>query len=222
MIVFDRVTKSYPLKGGERLTVLDDFSGTLPRGLNVGILGRNGAGKSTMMRLIAGSDAPTRGTVYRQGRISWPLGFSGGINPQITGRQNLAFIARLYRTDYDEVVRFVEDFAQIGRFMDEPVETYSSGMRARLSFGVSMAIDFDYYLIDEVIGVGDSAFRKRCKAVLAERRARATVLLVSHSSKLLKDFCDIGGVLSDGRLTFYDAIDEAIDVHSRNQKQLAI
>ena len=218
MIVFDNVSKSYPVRQGERVRVIERFSGTLLPGVNVGILGRNGAGKSTMMRLIAGSERPTTGTIYRDARISWPLGFSGAFNANLTGRQNLRFVARLYREDYDEIVDFVEDFAQIGRFMDEPIRTYSSGMRARLNFGVSMAIPFDYYLIDEVIGVGDASFRDKCREVLSERRREASVFLVSHSSKMLRTFCDVGGVLADGRLTFYDTLEEAIEVHGRDQR----
>ena len=221
MIVFDNVSKTYPSRTGE-VTILRDFSCTMPPGRNIGILGRNGAGKSTMMRLISGAERPSEGEIYREGRMSWPLGFGGGINPNLTGRQNLRFIARLYREDYEEIVDFVEDFASIGRFMDEPVRTYSSGMRARLTFGASMAIPFDYYLIDEVIGVGDKAFRDRCEQVLNERRKNASVLLVSHSSGLLKRFCDIGGVLANGRLEFYETIDDAIRVHERNQKRLLI
>ena len=219
MIVFDRMSKSFPLRTGGRVTVIKEFSGTMEPGRNIGILGRNGAGKSTLMKLIAGSEAPTTGAIYRDARISWPLGFSGAFSPVLSGRQNLKFIASLYDEDYEEIVDFVEDFADIGRFMEEPVSTYSSGMRARLAFGASMALRFDYYLIDEVIGVGDAAFREKCKEVLWERRRDATVLLVSHSSRLLQDFCDIGGIIHDGRITFFDTLDEAIYVHEQQQRE---
>ncbi|MEL7465972.1 MAG: ABC transporter ATP-binding protein [Pseudomonadota bacterium] len=222
MIVFDRLTKRYPLRGGGHVTIIEDFSGVVPRNLNIGILGRNGAGKSTMMRLIAGSEKPTSGAIYRDARISWPLGFAGGLNVALTGRQNMQFIADLYDANYQDIVDFVEDFAEIGRFMDQPMGTYSSGMRARLSFGVCMALDFDYYLIDEVIGVGDASFRQKCRDVLDERRQTTSVLLVSHSSRLLREFCDIGGVLHDGRLTFYDSLEEAIEMHDENLKVAAI
>ena len=217
MIVFDRVSKHYPVRGGRRVTVLEEFSGVLRRGVNVGILGKNGAGKSTLMRLIAGGEPPSSGAIYREGRISWPLGFAGGFNATMTGRQNLRFISRLYDVDYEEVCAYVEEFSELGRFMDEPIRSYSSGMRARLAFGACMAIDFDYYLIDEVIAVGDASFRKKCRAIFEERRERASVLLVSHSSSFLKQFCDIGGVLADGKLTFYDTLDEAMEVHAVNQ-----
>ena len=222
MIVFDRVSKHYPVRGGGRVTILNEFSGVMRDGVNVGILGKNGAGKSTLMRLISGGEPPSSGAIYREGRISWPLGFAGGFNPQLTGRQNLRFIARLYNADYGDVVAFVEEFSELGPFMDEPLKTYSSGMRARLAFGACMAIDFEYYLIDEVIAVGDASFRAKCKAVFDSRRERASVMLVSHSSGFLKQFCDIGGVLADGELTFYDTLDEAIRVHAENQKESAI
>ena len=222
MIVFDRLTKSYPLRNGGRITIIENFSGVVPKGLNIGILGRNGAGKSTMMRLIAGSERPSSGAIYRDGRISWPLGFGGGLNVALTGRQNMKFIADLYNVDHESIVDFVEDFSQIGRFMDEPMRNYSAGMRARLSFGVCMALEFDYYLIDEVIAVGDASFREKCQAVLDERRQTTSVLLVSHSSRLLRQFCDIGGVLSNGTLTFYDTLEEAIDMHDYNLKTASI
>lgn len=219
MIVFDDVHKSYPVRGGGRTTVLDGFSGTIRPRVNVGILGRNGAGKSTLMRLISGGERPTRGAIYREGTVSWPLGFAGGFNGSLSGRQNLRFIARLYDADYEEVSDFVEDFAEIGRFFDAPLKTYSAGMRARLAFGAAMAMQFDYYLIDEVIGVGDANFQRKCREVFEARAERATLLLVSHVPRLLQQFCDIGGVLQDGRLTFYDTLDEAMDVHAENQER---
>ena len=219
MIVFDGVSKSYPIRGGGRTTILEDFSGIIRPRVNVGILGRNGAGKSTLMRLIAGGERPTAGSIYREGTVSWPLGFSGGFNGSLTGRQNLRFIARLYDADYEEVSDFVEDFAEIGRFFDAPIRTYSAGMRARLAFGAAMAMQFDYYLIDEVIGVGDARFRAKCREVFDERAEKATLLLVSHVPRLLQQFCDIGGVLSDGQLTFYDTLDEAMAVHAEQQER---
>ena len=219
MIVFDNVSKSYPIRGGGRTTILEGFSGVIRPRVNVGILGRNGAGKSTLMRLIAGGEQPTGGAIFREGSVSWPLGFSGGFNGSLTGRQNLRFIARLYGADYDEVSDFVEDFAEIGRFFDQPIRTYSAGMRARLAFGAAMALQFDYYLIDEVIGVGDANFQRKCREVFEERAERATLVLVSHVPRLLEQFCDIGGVLSEGTLTFYDTLDEAMAVHAENQRR---
>jgi capsular polysaccharide transport system ATP-binding protein len=149
--------------------------------------------------------------------VSWPLGFSGGFHNSLSGRENLRFICQIYGVSYRDVLGFVEDFADIGRFMDMPVKSYSSGMKARLAFGASMALNFDYYLIDEVVAVGDAAFKKKSKAVLAERLKSSSVLLVSHSAQLLKEFCDVGGVLRNGELIFYPTIDEAIAAHETNQ-----
>ena len=217
MIVFDQVAKSYPIGRGLRAPILNGFSGVIRPGVNVGILGRNGTGKSTLMRLIAGGEQPTSGAIYREGRVSWPLGFAGGFNGHLTGRQNLRFICRLYDADYEGTCDFVEDFAEIGRFFDRPLRTYSAGMRARFAFGAAMALQFDYYLIDEVIGVGDASFQRKCRAVFRARAERATLVLVSHVPRLLEQFCDIGGVLADGELTFYDTLGEAMAVHAENQ-----
>ncbi|WP_062226307.1 ABC transporter ATP-binding protein [Aureimonas frigidaquae] len=214
MITFENVRKTYPQKGGARTVILEDLSMVFPQGRNIGILGRNGAGKSTLMRLISGAELPDQGRIRREGRISWPLGFSGGFHGSLTGRQNVRFICDIYGAEFRSVMEFVEDFAEIGTFMDMPYKTYSSGMRARVAFGACMALDFNYYLVDEVIAVGDASFQKKCKAVFAERRQRATVLLVSHSVSLLKDFCDIAGVLQDGRLVMYDDLDSAIKAHT--------
>ncbi|MEM8650226.1 MAG: ABC transporter ATP-binding protein [Pseudomonadota bacterium] len=219
MIVFDNVRKTYPTRNGRRTVVLNGFSGTLNKGTNVGILGRNGAGKSTLMRLISGGEQPDSGIIHREGRISWPLGFSGGFHGRMTGNQNVRFISQIYRADFDKVLRFVNDFAELGKFMEMPMRRYSAGMRARLAFGVSMAIEFEYYLIDEVIAVGDRSFQKRCREVFAERRKSATILLVSHNSKLLRNFCDVGGVLSDGELIFYNTLEEAIEIHNTKQEE---
>ena len=221
MIVFDQVSKYYATRGGGVTTILSDFSAVLRPGVNIGILGKNGAGKSTLMRMIAGGEPPSSGSIFREGRISWPLGFGGGFNNSLTGRQNLRFVSRLYDVDFEDVTDYVAEFSELGRFLDEPLRNYSAGMRARLAFGACMAIDFDYYLIDEVIAVGDTNFRQKCRAVFDERRERASVLLVSHSSVFLKQFCDIGGVLADGALTFYDTLEEAIEVHAANQAAAA-
>ncbi|MDI7860648.1 ABC transporter ATP-binding protein [Rhizobiaceae bacterium n13] len=217
MIVFDKVKKTFPKPGGGKRVILNSFTGAFKPGINVGILGHNGAGKSTLMRLIAGSEMADSGRIYRQGHISWTLGFNGGFHRNMTGRQNVKFICDIYGKDYKRIFKFVDDFSELGRYLDIPIKDYSSGMRARLSFGACMAMEFEYYLIDEVIAVGDKAFRRKCKAVFEQRRESATLLLVSHSSTLLRAFCDIGGVLDDGELTFYDTLDEAIAVHENNQ-----
>ncbi|QRM56523.1 ABC transporter ATP-binding protein [Sinorhizobium sp. BG8] len=219
MIIFDRVSKAFPRPGGGKKVILNNFTAAFRPGINVGILGRNGAGKSTLMNLMSGGDMPDSGRIIREGRISWPLGFKGGIHAKLTGTQNAKFIADIYGRNWRKVIDFVTDFAELGPYIDMPVKTYSAGMRARLAFGICMAIGFEYYLIDEVIAVGDSTFKKKCKAVFEERRENATLLLVSHSSALLRAFCDIGGVLADGELTFYDDIEEAIQAHEDNQSR---
>jgi capsular polysaccharide transport system ATP-binding protein len=212
----ENVHKSYPTRDGRKV-ILRDFSGVFEDNRNVGILGHNGAGKSTLFRLLSGAELPDRGRITREGRVSWPLGFSGGFHISLTGRENLRFICQIYGASYRDILEFVEDFASLGRFLDMPVRVYSSGMKARLAFGASMALNFDYYLIDEVVAVGDAAFKKKSKAVLNERLKTSSVLLVSHSAQLLKEFCEVGGVLHNGELTFYKNIDDAIAVHEANQ-----
>lgn len=216
MIVLRDVLKTYPVRGGRRI-IFDRFSAVFPSLRNVGILGHNGAGKSTLIRLIAGSEYPDEGEIIRHGTVSWPLGFSGGFNGSLSGAENLRFVCRVYGKPLDEVFDYVARFAELGDYIYMPVRSYSQGMKARLAFGLSMAFEFDYYLIDEVIAVGDKRFKERCFEVFAERRERASVIMVSHSDELLKRFCDVGGVVHGGKLTFYDTLDEAIEVHRANQ-----
>ncbi|MBO1026979.1 ABC transporter ATP-binding protein [Ochrobactrum sp. SD129] len=216
MITFENVTKSYPM-GKSRKIVINDLSIKLPKGVDIGILGRNGAGKSTLFRLISGSEPPDKGAIRRDGTVSWPLGFSGGFHGSLTARENVRFVCRIYGRDPKKVFDFVEDFSELGRYVDMPVKSYSSGMRARLAFGLSMAIHFDYYLIDEVIAVGDTRFKKKCQKILRERRQESTMILVSHSNSLLKDFCKAGAVVDNGLVSFFDSIDDAIQLHESNQ-----
>ncbi|RFZ83954.1 ABC transporter ATP-binding protein [Shinella sp. WSJ-2] len=213
MIIFDKVSKAYPRPDGGKKTILESFTATFPPGINIGILGRNGAGKSTMMRMISGSEMPDSGRILREGRISWPLGFNGGVHGKLTGAQNTRFIADIYGKPRNKVLDFVTEFSELGPYLDMPVKTYSAGMKARLAFGICMAIEFEYFLIDEVIAVGDSTFKKKCKEVFEQRRENASLLLVSHSAGLLRSFCDIGGVMHNGQLTFFNDIEEAIQVH---------
>lgn len=213
MIIFDNVSKAYPRPGGGKKIILENFTATFPPGINIGILGRNGAGKSTLMSMISGSEMPDSGRILRDGKISWPLGFNGGVHGKLTGAQNTRFIADIYGKPRNKVLDFVTEFSELGPYLDMPVRTYSAGMRARLAFGICMAIEFEYYLIDEVIAVGDSIFKKKCKEVFEQRRENASLLLVSHSAGLLRSFCDIGGVMNNGKLTFFNDIEEAIQVH---------
>lgn len=199
MISLQKVHKEYPTKSGRKV-VLKKVSYDFLPGVNVGVLGRNGAGKSTMLKIIGGSLSPDRGRVVREGKISWPIGFSGGFNMKVTGRDNLRFICRLYDEDYRSVVSFVEDFAELGTYLDMPVHTYSSGMRAKLAFGISMAFEFEYYLIDELTAVGDAVFKKKSQAFFAERRKKATLIVVSHNMATITSLCDKMLVLHEGVL----------------------
>ncbi len=214
MIRFENVTKIYRTDGHRR-TILEQASFTLKPGISYGILGINGAGKSTTMRLIAGTEEPTRGIVKRGLRVSWPLGFGGGFHPQMTGRDNVKFIARIYGEDPKRVLDFVEDFSELGSYLDVPIRTYSSGMGARLAFGMSMAIPFDCYLIDEVTSVGDGRFARRCEEVFAQRRKHADVIMISHSMEVIRAWCTQGIVLLNGRAIVYEDVNDAIEVYHR-------
>ncbi|MET0367454.1 MAG: ABC transporter ATP-binding protein [Methylobacterium sp.] len=214
MIRFENVTKVYKTDGHRR-TILEQASFTLKPGISYGILGINGAGKSTTMRLIAGTEEPTRGVVKRGLRVSWPLGFGGGFHPQMTGRDNVKFIARIYGEDPKRVLDFVEDFSELGSYLDVPIRTYSSGMNARLAFGMSMAIPFDCYLIDEVTSVGDGRFARRCEEVFSQRRKHADVIMISHSMEVIRGWCTQGIVLLNGRAIVYEDVNDAIEVYHR-------
>jgi len=216
VIVFQNVRKTFPVKGGRRV-ILDGFSGVFPPKTSVGILGHNGAGKSTFIRLMAGNEAPDSGEIHRLARVSWPVGLSSSFNKALSGAENIRFVCRIYGQEYGPVFESVTDFAELGRYMYMPVKVYSSGMKSRLAFGLSMALDFDYYLIDEVTSVGDANFKQRSFQLFTDRRARSAVIMVSHSDNTLRRFCDIGGVLHNGQLTVYDSIEEAIEVHRSNQ-----
>ena len=207
MIRLTGVTKRYPTKGGVR-EILKGIDLTIKPGDHVGILGRNGAGKSTLVRVIGGAEPPTSGTVERSMSVSWPLAFTGGFHSKLTGIDNLRFICRIYGVDFDERLAFVKDFSELGSYLYEPVGVYSSGMRARLAFAISMTIDFDCYLIDEVMAVGDDSFRERCKVELFEKRKEKAMLIVSHSHRYLKGTCNRFLLFSNGMIKEYDDFDE--------------
>ena len=209
MIILNGVTKHYKTKDGYRI-VLDNVSMELPTDRQVGILGRNGAGKSTFLRMISGVEMPDSGSIISTVNLSWPLGFSGGLHPELTGRENLRFAARVFGVDIDYVELFCEDFCELDVYMDMPIKTYSSGMRAKLAFGLSLSMNFDCYLVDEVTSVGDKWFREKAQAAFNERKALSGLLMVSHNPATIRSYCDIGLVLCDGHLTLYEDLDEAI------------
>lgn len=214
MIQLNNVFKFYRTEGITKI-VLNHVSMVFDTTRSYGLLGVNGAGKSTTLRLIAGTELPNSGRVRRSVRVSWPLGFAGGFHYQMTGRENVIFVARVYGADIRRVMDFVEDFAEIGEYIDLPVKTYSSGMLARVAFALSMAIEFEVYLIDETLAVGDARFNRRCEEAFAARRKHATVILVSHSMADIKRYCERGGVIVDGQILMYDNVDRAIEMYNR-------
>lgn len=215
MIQLQSLTKRFHLNGTTK-TVLQDASVVFPSGRSVALLGRNGAGKSTLLRLIAGTLDPSAGRVRLTGSVSWPVGFSGSFHGDLTGAQNTRFIARIYGVDGDELLDFTASFADLGAQFHLPFRSYSSGMKARLAFGVSMGIAFDTYLVDEVTAVGDAAFRTKSNSLFQARMKNAGAVVVSHSMGLVRDLCDAAAVLESGKLIYYDDVDAAITHHERN------
>jgi capsular polysaccharide transport system ATP-binding protein len=213
MIVCEDIRKSYPMGHG-RKHVLKGLDLQIGRGEHIGLLGRNGAGKTTLIKLIGGVEMPTSGRVRRQMSVSWPLGFGGGFQGSLTGYDNARFIARIYGHEYREIRDFVEDFTELGVQLKMPVKTYSSGMRARLAFALSLAIEFDCYLIDEIIMVGDANFHHKCHYELFEKRGDRALVLASHSPDLIREFCDRALVLHQGLATAYSDVNEALDVYA--------
>ncbi|MDP3858104.1 MAG: ATP-binding cassette domain-containing protein [Stagnimonas sp.] len=212
MIRVENLHKVYRSHGGEHV-VLRDTSFTVPRGFRLGILGRNGAGKSTLIRLIGKVEQPTRGRVSHEMSVSWPLGFSGSFQGSLTGIDNMRFIARIYRTDFEQLRAFVEEFAELGSFLYQPVKTYSSGMRARLAFALSIAIDFDCYLIDEVMMVGDERFHQRSRGHLFAPDSGRALVVASHDASFIEQVCDGALVISRGRTRYFDDVAEAIKTY---------
>jgi capsular polysaccharide transport system ATP-binding protein len=216
-IHIENVSKTFVVKG-RALPVLRDVTATIPPRTGVALLGRNGAGKSTLLSLIAGTLAPDSGRIRANGSISWPVGFRGSFHRDLTGAQNTRFVARVYGVDTEALSDFVEDFAELGEHFHLPLRSYSSGMRSRLSFGVSMGIPFDTYLIDEVTSVGDAIFKTKSREVLMHRLQDSGAVMVSHNLANLRDICTMGAVIEKGRLWWYDDIDEAIAHHRDNLK----
>lgn len=221
MIRFENVTKRY-VTDGKVKTVVEGLTLSLPSGRSVALLGRNGAGKSTLLRMVSGATLPSEGRIVTSGLISWPVGFAGSFHPDLTGAQNCRFIARIYGVDTQELTDFVEDFAGIGMHFRLPLRTYSSGMRSRLAFGVSMGIRFDTYLVDEITAVGDAAFRERSDALFAERLRDAGAVVCSHAMPQIRRLCDCGIVLDMGQAYFHDDVEDAIAHHQDNMARLAV
>jgi capsular polysaccharide transport system ATP-binding protein len=212
MLSVEQVTKVYSTRHGPR-RVLDDVSFQLRRGQHLGILGRNGAGKSTLIRLLAGAERPTSGLIRRGMRVSWPLAFGGAFQPHLTGLDNLKFVCRIYGVDYRPLVPFVEDFTELGKHFREPVSHYSHGMVTRLAFALSMSIEFDCFLIDEAMVVGDVRFHERCHAELFDKRRDRAFILVTHDANSIKLYCKDALVLHNGRLIQFGAVDAAYDFY---------
>lgn len=215
MIHLDNLTKVFHM-GAQQKVVVSQATMTFPSRTSIALLGRNGAGKSTLLRMIAGAVAPTSGQILSTGTISYPVGFSGSFHRDLTGAQNAKFVARIYGVDTRELLDYVEDFAELGAHFHQPIHTYSSGMRSRLAFGISMGIPFDTYLVDEVTSVGDAGFRAKSQKVFSERMQKAGMLFVSHSLPQVKEVCTAGVVLEKGKLVYFDTVEEAIERHNRN------
>lgn len=213
MITANNVWKVYDTRAGRR-TVLRNVSMHINRGEKIGIIGRNGAGKSTIIRLLSGAEWPTQGNIDRRMSVSWPLAFGGAFQNALTGLDNLKFICRVNGVSYCDHVPFVEEFCELGPYFREPVRTYSAGMRARLAFAISMVVEFDCFLIDEIVAVGDSRFHAKCHEQLFVKRADRAMIIVSHDISYVRAHCERVGVLSDGEITMYQDVDQAIDHYS--------
>ena len=215
MIEMQNVSKTYYARNLVT-TVLDNVSFRFPKGRSVGVLGWNGVGKSTLIRLLGGIEPPDSGTIKRNVKVSWPLGFSGGFQGSLTGRENARFIARIYGARVKEFEQSAEEFAELGKYFDMPSKTYSSGMRARLAFAVSLAADFECYLVDEITAVGDQRFQQKYRSAFEERKERASMIIVSHNINTIKKDCEIAAVLGNGKLEMYENIDDAIEIYKAN------
>jgi capsular polysaccharide transport system ATP-binding protein len=219
-IVLHDVTKTYGA-GATRKAVLDGVSTVFPGGRNIALMGKNGAGKSTLMRLLSGAELPDRGRITRDGPVSWPLGLSSGFNGSMSGVENALFVARLYNADPDYVLDYVRWFSELGPFLRSPIRTYSSGMKSRFAFGLSMALNFETYLVDEITAVGDASFKQKCHTVLTDRIGppedrRANLIMVSHSLGTIEQWCDCGYLLDRGRLVFHETTEFLIKAYKRD------
>jgi capsular polysaccharide transport system ATP-binding protein len=218
MIVVEDVFKRYRTDHGPGKWVLEGISFTVPQNTNIALIGRNGAGKSTLLKLIGKVDVPTRGHISRDCRVSWPLGFGGGLQGSRTGRQNAKFICRVHGDDSDlrDRLEFIRDFSELGEAFDEPIKTYSTGMRARLNFSMSLAFDFDVYLVDEITAVGDAAFKKKTKEAFNTLAKRAGMIMVSHAEETLRQYCSAGIWLHQGKAHWFDNVNDALTAYKQS------
>ncbi len=214
MIRFKNVSKHFKTQNHKKI-ILDQVNFDFLPGYSYGLLGVNGAGKSTTLKMIAGTILPNSGRITKNVRVSWPLGFAGGFHSEMTGKENLNFVARAYGENVIRVARFVEEFAELGDYINAPVRTYSSGMMARLAFGLSMAIEFECYLVDEITAVGDARFQQRCQVAFENRRKNSDIIMVSHGMDTIQAYCDKGMLLVDGRMMIYDDVEQAIEGYYR-------
>lgn len=212
MIRLDKVSKAYHTRAG-RKQILTDVSFSMAKGERIGFLGRNGAGKSTLIRLISGAELPDSGVIERRMSVSWPLAFGGAFQTALTGMDNLRFICRIYGVSAEGKLDYVEEFSELGAYMREPLRTYSAGMRARLAFAISMVIEFDCFLIDEVIAVGDDRFQRKCHEELFEKRSDRAMIIVSHNEHFIRDHCDRVAILDGGHALTFESIDEAYEYY---------
>jgi len=209
VIRLENINKRYKTAAGVH-TVLDNVSLTFPKGHSVGILGMNGAGKSTLIRIIGDAEPADSGRIIREGRVSWPLGYTGGFQSNLTARENARFVARIYGESSDYVEEFTEEFSELGNYFDVPLRAYSAGMRGRFAFSVSLACDFDYYLVDEALETGDARYKEKFRKAFEERRENASVILVSHNEQTVRRNCDMAAILHEGNIELYDDLKEAM------------
>jgi len=208
VIALENVAKSYGL-GDRSHLVLNDITFKFPYRKSVGVLGANGAGKSTLIRIIGGSEKPDKGKVVRTSKLSWPMGYSGGFQGTLTGRENARFVARIYGAPFDDVERKTNDFAELGQYFDRPLSSYSAGMKSRFAMSLSYALDFEYYLVDEALETGDARLKEKFRQIFKQRRQTSSVILVSHNEQTIRKNCDVATVLHDGRLHYFDDLDKA-------------
>ena len=214
MILIEDVHKRYTTKRGVGDWVLRGINLVIPKGRSVGLVGANGAGKSTLLRIIGGADYPTRGKVERRCRVSWPMG-NGGLEGTLTGRQNAKFVCRIhgFQNELAERIERIKEFADLGKAFDDPVQTYSSGMRSRLQFALSLAFDFDVYISDEVTSAGDAYFRKKASSAFKNLAHQASIIMVAHNDNILKEFCESGIFLISGKAYWFNKLDDALNAY---------